>query len=253
MVAGTVALIAISLLPAQADPKTATELSIPIFGSHGDETKQLQVTSTDSVRFAPGGLIRITGSYGDLAVEGWDQPEVQVEVKKSLSYGFKKEDPQRFERVKVSIERHSDSELSIVTNAPSPNRLVHPFGGKGGGVAVEYRIRVPRNSRLMIQHGVGMISMSDVIGDVDASASRGDILMWLPGAGSYDIDAKSKFGLVASDFAGSPRLVFYRLGERFASEQAPASPHIHLRMGFGGITIKRLPPESEPGSPAPAK
>jgi hypothetical protein len=85
-----------------------------------------------------------------------------------------------------------------------------------------------------------------VIGDVEASGGRGDILMWLPGPGPYAIDAKTKVGVVSSDFAGSAKLARYALGERFAGHSAPAPPRIRLRMGFGGIAIKRAPPESQP-------
>jgi hypothetical protein len=243
----TTAILALGLLNAVSTSAQTTqgELSVPLFNQHGDEMKQFQVTSTETVNFAPGGLIRITGSYGDVSVEGWEQPKVEVTVIKALPYGFNNEDKQRLERVKVATDRRSDSELSISTNAPSANRFVHPFGGKGGGVALEYSIRVPQSSRLAIQHGVGMVSVSNVVGDIDASGGRGDLLVALPGPGPYAIDAKNKFGVVSSDFAGSPRLALYRLGERFAASDATAAPHIRLRMGFGGITIKRLAPESE--------
>ena len=245
----TTAIIALGLLNAVSTPAQTTqgELSVPLFNKHGDEEKQFQVTSTDTVNFAPGGLIRITGSYGDVSVEGWEQPKVEVTVIKSLSYGFSKEDQQRLERVKVATDRRSDSEFSISTSAPSANRFVHPFGGKGGGVALEYWIHVPRNSRLVIKHGVGMVSVSNVVGDIDASGGRGDLFVGLPGPGPYAIDAKNKFGVVSSDFAGSPRLALYRMGERFDSlhaTDATAAPHVRLRMGFGGITIKKLPSES---------
>jgi len=241
-----IAVIAMSLLHgpwALSAQNTVTEQSIPLFSPRGDEMKQLQVTSTDTVKFAPGGLVQISGSYGDLAVEGWERPEVEVTVSKALSYGFK-EDQSRLEGVTVVTKRHSDSELSIATITPSPNRFVHPFGGKGNGVAIEYIIRIPRNSRLMIHHGVGIVSVRDVTGDIEATCSRGDILLWLPGPGPFALDAKSKFGNVSSDFAGDASLALYRMGERFVVPNAPASPRIHLRMGFGGIAIKRTPAEA---------
>jgi hypothetical protein len=93
-----------------------------------------------------------------------------------------------------------------------------------------------------------MVLVSNVIGDIDASGGRGDLLVELPGTGPYAIDAKSKFGVVQSDFAGSPRLALYRVGESFATSNATdatTAPRIRLRMGFGGITIKRVAPESE--------
>jgi hypothetical protein len=249
------AVIALGLLNAVSMPAqtTPSELSVPIFNKHGDEMKQFQVTSTETVNFAPGGIIRITGSYGDVSVEGWEQPKVEVTVIKALSYGFSNEDKERLERVHVATDRRSDSELSISTSAPSANRFVHPFGGKGGGVALEYWIRVPRSSRLVIKHGVGMVSVSNVVGDIDAAGSRGDLLVALPAPGPYAIDARSKLGVVSSDFAGSPRLALYRLGERFATSDAIAAPRIRLRMGFGGITIKRIAPESESIAPSEHK
>jgi hypothetical protein len=249
---GTLALVALGLVTLgmiQAQPaaaqNAATASEISIFNGRGEELKQLRRSTAETLKFAPGGLVRIAGSYGDLVVEGWDRPEVEIAVTKSLFYGFSKDDQQRFEQVRVSNQRVSDSELSISTSAPFPKRWLHPLGSKGDGVAVEYEIKVPRNSRLSIQHGVGLVSISNVIGDVEASGGRGDILMWLPGPGPYAIDAKTKFGVVSSDFTGSSKLVRYRLGERFASENTPASPRIHLRMGFGGIAIKRSPPESQ--------
>jgi hypothetical protein len=243
----TAAIVALGLLTTVSTPAQTTpgELSVPIFNKHGDEMKQFQVTSTDTVNFAPGGIIRITGSYGDVSVEGWEQPKVEVTLMKALSYGFSKEDQQRLERVHVATDRHSDSELSISTSAPSAKWFVHPFGGKGGGVALEYWIRVPRSSRLVIKHGVGMVSVSNVMGDIDASGGRGDLLVGLPGPGPYAVDAKAKLGIVSSDFAGSSRLAAYRLGERFATLDATAGPHVRLRMGFGGITIKKTPSESQ--------
>jgi hypothetical protein len=246
----TTAILALGLLNAVSTSAQTTqgELMVPLFNKHGDEMKQCQVTSTETVNFAPGGIVRITGSYGDVSVEGWEQPKVEVTVIKSLSYGFNPADKQRLERVKVATDRHSDTELSISTSAPSANGFVHPFGGQGGGVALEYWIRVPRSSRLVIKHGVGMVSVTNVMGDIDASGGRGDLLVGLPGTGPYAIDARSNLGVVSSDFAGSPRLALYRMGERFDSlhaTDATAGPHVRLRMGFGGITIKRLAPESE--------
>jgi hypothetical protein len=243
----TTAIIALGLLTAVSSPAQTIpgELSVPIFNQHGDEMKQFQVASTDTMNFAPGGLIRITGSYGDVSVEGWEQPKVEVTVIKSLSYGFSNEDKQHMERIHVASDRRSDFELSISTSAPAANRFVHPFGGKGGGVALEYWIRVPRSSRLVIKHGVGMVSVSNVMGDIDASGGRGDLLVGLPDPGPYAIDAKSKLGVVSSDFAGSPRLALYRMGERFDTSDATAGPHVRLRMGFGGITIKKALTASE--------
>jgi hypothetical protein len=196
-----------------------------------EEFKRTQVTSTERVDFAPGGVIRLNNSYGDLYVEGWDQPAVEVVVIKTMPYNYQPKHPergaQRLERVLIRADRRSDTELAISTTRASHS----------GGVSVEYQIRVPRESSLVIQHGTGYVFVNNVIGDIQAAGGRGDILLMLPARAAYAIDAKSKFGTISSDFEGSAQVAPYRLGERYATGNSSAH-RIHLRMGFGGITIK---------------
>ena len=209
-------------------------------GSFGDENLKpaAQVVATEQVDFAPGGLIRVDGSYGDLYVESWDQPRVEMTVTKLMPYDYKSEHPeistQHLEAVRVVAQRRSPTELEIST--------VHPHGR--GHAGIEYEIRVPRNSRLAIRHGVGLVSISGVTGDITASGHRGDIMLWLPTSGAYSIDAKCKLGKVSSDFTGVSHSSFL-VGQRFASGNAAPSQRLHLRMGFGGITIKPILPESQ--------
>ena len=183
------------------------------------------------MNFAPGGIIRLVHSYSDLYVEGWDQPVVEITEIKSMPYNYRLKHPdqatQHVDRVTIHMDRRSDSELEISTTAIR-------------GVAVEYQIHVPRESRLAIQHGTGYVFVNDVIGDIDAAARRGDIMLMLQDRGAYMIDAKAKFGTISSDFEGSAQMTRYRLGERYVTGTSPAHK-IHLRMGFGGITIKAIP------------
>jgi hypothetical protein len=69
-------------------------------------------------------------------------------------------------------------------------------------------------------------------------------MLMLSDMSAYSIDAKSKFGVVSSDFEGTAHINRYRLGERYTTANSPSSHQIHLRMDFGGITIKAIPPEA---------
>ena len=199
-----------------------------------EEFKQVQATSTERMDFAPGGLIRLNASDGDLYVEGWDQPAVEITVIKSMPYNYKLSHPEQaakhLERVTIRTERRSDTEVAIST--------IH-----AGVVALEYQIHVPRESRLEIQHGTGNVFVNNVTGDIEATCRRGDILLMLPATAAYAIDAKSKFGTISSDFEGSAQVARYRLGERYITPNSSAH-RIHLRMDFGGITIKAIPREA---------
>ena len=51
----------------------------------GDEASKqpVEVSHTERVNFAPGGLIHVLHSFGNLNVEGWDRSEVEITVVKS--------------------------------------------------------------------------------------------------------------------------------------------------------------------------
>ena len=229
-------------------PLTLLGMTLPASGA-GALKEPPQKTTTERVNFAPGGTIRIDGSYGDLNVEGWDRPEVEVTVIKTLPYGYKAKQPDEgaaaLDRVRIVTEHKSPPELTISTGLPSrrPSWMPPFWRHPTGGVGVEYDIHVPRDSRLAIHHGTGSVSVNDIAGDIDTRVGRGDILLWLP-PGSYSLDARTKFGIISSDLEGAAHNK-YLIGESFTQVNPPPSHRLHLRMGFGGITLKEILPESQ--------
>ena len=182
-------------------------------------------------------------------IEGWDRPQVEVIVIKTLPYANKPKPPERstaaLDQVRIVTEKKSSPELTISTKLPARSAWIPPFTGHTAhGVMAEYEIHVPRESRLVIQHGTGTVSVNGVSGDIDARGARGDILLWLP-PGTYALDARTKFGIVSSDLDGAAHNK-YLIGESFTEPNPPPAHRLHLRMGFGGITLKKILPESQP-------
>jgi hypothetical protein len=213
-------------------------LLTPVVPTHADVGKPAaEITATKRVAFAAGGSIRVEDSYGDLTIEGWDQPEVEVIAIKSMPYDYKRKHPEEAARhldaVRIDAELKSDRELVISTTRPNRD-----------SVNVEYRIHIPRNSNLVIHQGKGSVFVNDVSGSIEATCRRGDIMLALRDSEKYSIDAKTKFGVVTSDLEGDPFLRRYRLGERYLTPSEPTAHRIHLQVGFGGIAIKALPPEA---------
>lgn len=159
--------------------------------------------------------VRIEGSVGDLNIEGWDQPTVQVDVSGNVQV----------------TKTTSGDELTIAT--------AHK---RFSGLDAEYRIRVPRNANLVIHHTTGAVTVYDVAGNIDAHVSQGDIVVQLPAAGKYEIDAHAKFGTVYSDY-GHPHHPHLKIGETLkAPPEGAGTPHrIVLRVGAGGIAIQKAP------------
>jgi hypothetical protein len=220
--------------------------------------QQVRVSKTEHVDFAPGGTIRINGSHGDLNVEGWDRPDVEVTVIKSTGrlYSAKETEDarKRLDLIAVTLDHKSASELTISTRFPS-RKLTRLNRGRSN-LILEYQIHVPRASHLIVRQDMGAVVVTGVAGDVDGKVGSGDIVVMVPAAGSYAIDAKTRFGGVDSDFGGAANregLIGRQLGF------APSSPQhkIVLRVGFGNINVQALPAarapqsghESGPGTP----
>lgn len=184
--------------------------------------------TTDAAPFASGGVIHIEGSTGDLNIEGWDQPSVVITATRLLWSNNADHAKRLLEAVTIEKPVVSGTDLTLKT--------VHQ---RKTGVQVSYRIRVPRDSRLVIHHGTGAVVVYDVSGDVEATTKIGDILLQLPGS-QYSIDAKNKSGgEIYSDFPGSMRYRRLLLGEQLKTEGGMR--HLVLRVGIGGITIQKMP------------
>jgi hypothetical protein len=207
-----------------------------------DGPKQsFEVISNEHMNFAPGGTIRVDHSYGHLTVEGWDEPEVYVTVIKTTNNFYKPSQKEqavaRFQKIRVATERRSGNELAISTILPShPIKFLPP--SNQAGVTLEYRVLVPRDSRLVVRHGTGYVWISDVTGDLEVRSHTGDMIVMLPDPGPYTIDAKTGMGNITSDFVGKSgnRLL---VGSHFSSKNEAPSRRIFLRIGSGCITIKQ--------------
>jgi len=211
---------------------TTLVFGLQLFAQDGIK-RPAQVTATDRVDFAPGGVIRVTTSSSNLFVEAWDRPEVEITTIKSGRHA------QCLDDVRVVTNHPSATELTITTALPPTSFFARLFG-RTCRATVEQHVNAPQNSRLVIQHGAGYLMVSRISGDIEANSRSGDIVLMLPDPGPYAIDAKSKFGSVSSDFAGTAHRKKL-LGEQFASANSTPSRRIFLRIGFGGITIKEVP------------
>jgi len=216
-------------------------IGLPLFAQ--DQARQVvRVTNTEQVDFAPDGVIRLNTSSGNLTIEAWDQPGVEITTIKSTrsTYGPGEKDQAArcLDSVRVVTERRSSTELAISTVLPARGFLKGLV--RKCGVSVDHRIRAPKDARLVIQHDTGYVFVSQMTGDIEAKSRRGDIMLMLPDPGPYAIDAKSKIGSVYSDFTGATHRKKV-VSEQFTNANAGPSHRIYLRMGVGGINIMELP------------
>ncbi len=110
---------------------------------------------------ASGGRVSVENVQGTIAVEGWDRPEVQVQVRKT-ALG----DATRLDEVRIVVEREANS---LAFHTVYPEGLAEP-------IRVEYQLKVPRQARLdSLTTLEGDILVQKVEGRVAARCLNGNI------------------------------------------------------------------------------
>ena len=91
---------------------------------------------------------------------------------------------------------------------------------------------------------VETLKVVNVSGDIEATASIGEISLRLPEDQSYAVDARARIGDVSSEFGQvTHRKGLFAVGAKLAGEPATPTRRIYLRVGIGDIQVSKLRPE----------
>jgi hypothetical protein len=197
----------------------------------GDTKKKVEVSSTQQIEFAPGGIVRIQQSYGEVLVEGWDKNVVEVTVIKTIDA---KDNPQDQEKARLKLD---GVKVTVAREAKNGLLISSTFASRKG-VNLVYKIKIPQQSDLFVKHTYGGVSVANVVGDMELTARIGGIDVDLLSSYQYDIDAKSKIGGVESAFEGKSKRKFL-VSETFTGDPKHEAHRIYLRVGIGGIGISK--------------
>jgi predicted membrane protein len=218
------------------------------------EKREAEIKTTQSLEFGASGTIQIVDSFGSVKVEGWDKEEVELTVTKRTQKKYAPKDiakaTKELERFKVTMETIGETSLlAINTTYPSwtPARM---FRGKTN-LNLDYLVKIPRQSSLLIKHGIGEVNVTNVSGDIEATASIGEVSLNLPEDQSYSVDARVRIGDVSSEFGQTTqRKGFIPLGAKLAGDPTAPTRRIFLRLGIGDINVNKLQSEksSEPSA-----
>jgi hypothetical protein len=203
--------------------------------------RYVDATKTQHMEFPAGGVLRVNHSIGNLTIEGWDQPGIEITMKKTTKEEFEPQDRQKgveeLERVRLVAARNGN----VVTLTETYPRIKRFY--------LETHISVPRNARLEIR-GSGDLDVHNVTGAINAHLSHGTMVLRMPENGHYDVDAGSKFGTVNSDFPGKENRRAWLVGHEFNGVANGAAQKLRLRAGYGDVIVLKI---RQPAYPAPVK
>lgn len=217
----------------------AIVLALPL---QGDDVSKERLSDTHTERFNPptAGAIRIENSFGEVDIDGWERPEVEVTVVRSIEPLFDAKD--RAEALRslesAQIRAKQDGNDIAISTVYLPRSGTHLFSWRSE-IGISYRIRVPRASKVIIDHNSGGVNVSDISGDIHATVINGQITIGLAAGGQYAIDSQCRIGDVYSDFEGHYQRK-HLLGKEFSRESTGSSTNVYLRVHFGDIVIRKL-------------
>ena len=213
---------------------------LTLFGS-GPEQKRLEIQTIQSMSFAPDGEVLIQGSFGELELEGWDRSEVEITLTKGTRKKYSLDHQEKalafLNSVEVTAAGQNANRLVISTSFPDRSLFTRPLRGKSN-IELSYKIKMPRQVKLSIEHDTGEVRVKNIAGDIKATVRIGQISMRVPENENYTINASVRLGEVESDFRGRSGRKF--LSERFVSDESRGMRNIYARVGIGQINIRKM-------------
>jgi hypothetical protein len=215
---------------------------------HTGAAQKVAVTKTEHADFPAGGTLHLKNSVGDLTIEGWDEPGMEITTIKSSKVaveGMEKDKAVKLlDSVKITTERKGD-EVIVSTAFPKHGKIARPFQGFTD-FDLEYVIKVPRAAKVTVEHTMGEVHIDEIGGEIHAIDGMGLIGVRVPD-GQYAIDAMTKIGAVNSDFPGTEQSRKW-IGQTFLGDAKTAPQKLFLRIKYGDIIVMRM---HQPAPPSP--
>ncbi|MDO9487342.1 MAG: hypothetical protein Q7J32_03135 [Sphingomonadaceae bacterium] len=203
----------------------------------------IAVSRSLAVPLAAGGTVTVDETWGDLDIVAWDKAQVSVDFRASSQKAYPADESAKarakLERFGVEAKAVSADAVTVTGINPGAT-LGSPFGGKSG-VQMRYTLHVPRDSRLVVRHGVGNVGVKDVAGDVDVQGGTGELTLDLPLGPTTSVEASTRIGDIQVPPAMSEGGTHKRralVGARFSYVPETVERRVIARLSIGSIDIE---------------
>jgi len=192
-------------------------------------------TTHQRTRLFSTGTLTIDTRVGDLHIEGWDDPYVEVEVEKVVRAGSKQKADVLYDQIGVILEGQ-DKQVTLRTTYP-PRSLRRPFRGESQ-LTVNFRVKMPYDAALSLKCVDGDVSIRGLAGRQQILVNYGDVEIDVPDVWNLrSLDAKAFLGYVQSDLHGGMDQDSIGLGKRTSFWNRNGRQEIKVRVRMGGVFI----------------
>jgi hypothetical protein len=204
------------------------------------EREKASISSTQTLSFDPEGVIQLEQSFGDVQIEGWDRPEVEITTIRSTQRKYTEseriEARRELENIAITAVKQGEDRLKITTQFPS-RRMAGPLRGKTDA-DLKYVIKAPAQAKLVVHHDIGQVTVKNFTSDIEVTNRIGEIGLTLPEPESYAVDASVRIGELSSDVGCSEGRNL--MGHQLHTEAGAMHRQLYLRVGIGDISIKKI-------------
>ena len=185
-----------------------------------------------SARMFSFGTLTIDTRMGDIQVEGWDEPRLEIDAEKVVEAGNQKKAEPLYDQVQVVLTGQ-DKQVLLRTLYPS-RRLWRPFRGESK-LSVNFRIHMPFDANLTMKCVDGDVRVSGLVGKQEISVNYGDVEINVPSIYRLrSLNARSILGYVQSDLHGENSAGWSR---RIMFWNSDGDQDIKVRVRMGGVYV----------------
>jgi hypothetical protein len=189
-------------------------------------------TSKCAVRMFSYGTLTVETRIGDLRIEGWDEPRLEVEAEKVVRASSEAKAKSLYDQIKIELVG-GDKDVRLRTLYP-PRRLWRLFRG-ATKLSVNYRIRMPYDANLILKCVDGDVRVIGIVGRQHVRVSYGDVEITVPSVYRLrSLDARAWLGYVQSDLHGEDSAGF---GRKISFWNPSGDQDISVRVRMGGVYV----------------
>lgn len=185
-----------------------------------------------AARLFSSGTLIVDARLGDIQIEGWDEPRVEIEAEKVVRANSQEKASALYDRIKIQIEG-GDREVRLRTLYPS-RRLWRPFRGESK-LSVNFRIRMPYDANLTLHCVDGDVRVRGIAGQERLRVNFGDVEVNVPSVYRLrSLQARAWLGYVQSDLDGEESA---GLGQRLSFWNSHGEQDISVQVRMGGVYV----------------
>jgi hypothetical protein len=178
------------------------------------------------------GTLTIDTRMGDIHIDGWDRPRLEIEAEKVVETRDEKRAKALYEQVQVVLTGQ-DKQVLLRTVYPA-RRLWRPFRDESK-LSVNFRIHMPFDANLTMKCVDGDVRVSGLIDKQEISVNYGDVEVNIPSLYRLrSLDARSILGYVESDLHGENGAGW---GRKVMFWNSQGDQDIKVRVRLGGVYV----------------